>query len=162
MISTITKQTISNKKKEENGEEMVYEEDHFNAFQNFLYRRALFGLSIYSKHELKEMHKGSMKRIDLLHKRTQLTLNLWKQDLINSATTEFFTKLFPDCEFVEVLRQPSKPDPYYKNGLSFRDLGITKEMIVAKLIKKKLLPKQFYDITQESLRALNFGKQFNY
>jgi len=33
-----------------------YERDEFNTYQNFLYKRALFGLSVYSADELSIMH----------------------------------------------------------------------------------------------------------
>jgi hypothetical protein len=39
------------------------ERDPFNVQQNFLYKRALFGLKMYSEHELAEMHADKKKRI---------------------------------------------------------------------------------------------------
>jgi hypothetical protein len=40
-----------------------YEKDPYNGHQNFLYNRALYGLSIYAPEEIKEMPVEKKKRI---------------------------------------------------------------------------------------------------
>ena len=48
-----------------------FEKDPFNSYQNFLYKRALFGLSVYQKDELEKMHWDKKRRIEKVHQRAQ-------------------------------------------------------------------------------------------
>jgi len=62
--------------------QVIYEQDRFNAYQNFLYKRALFGLSVYSKEEIDAMHYAKKKRIAGVHLRAQKVLNICKKENI--------------------------------------------------------------------------------
>jgi len=141
---------------------MKYEKDPYNTYQNFLFRRAVYGTSVYTESELDDMDTASRKRIEFNHHRTQVIINLWKQELINKAAIEFFEKLFPKCEYIDILKKPTKPDPYFRNHLTLKDLGISKQLVIDKLIKSKILPPNFYEIKMESLDTLSFSKKFNY
>ena len=66
---------------------IAYERDKFNGYQNFLYKRALFGLAVYTQEELEKMHTDKKKRIQKVHSRAQHILNLWKQELANQWVT---------------------------------------------------------------------------
>lgn len=132
---------------------LVYEVDEFNNYQNFLYRRALSGLKVYSPEELKAMHKSKKERIEKVHKRAQVELNLWKQSVTNSIFNKFFMKYFSKSPFARdfVTKYADTTDPKYVNKIAFKDLGIQKKDVVNKLIELGVLPKNFYELKPAEL-----------
>jgi len=148
------------------GEQQIYGSSHhgkrygtvvhtmFNNYQNFLYNRALFGLSVYSQDDIKEMHWDKRKRIVKVHKRAQQTLNLWKQEINNHRIVNLFKKLFPEISITSPITQSllgPEPDPEIVCKLSFKDLRITKEAITQKLMLDGILPRNFYELKAEQL-----------
>jgi hypothetical protein len=122
-----------------------FEKDPYNKHQNFLYNRAMYGLSIYSRDEVQEMDLQKKKRIVRLHKKTQTILNLWKQEIVNTLANKLFTDIFPRMDITNTLVEKFgiEGDPEYVNKMSFKMLNITKPQIVDKLIEAKVLPKNF-------------------
>jgi hypothetical protein len=127
------------------------EKDYYNKHQNFLYNRALYGLSIYLLDEVVLMPPDKRKRIITLHKKTQKVLNLWKQEIVNVLANKLFTDIFPNTEITKCLVEyyGTEGDPEYVNNMSFKMLKISKEQIISKLIEKKILPKNFNELNQE-------------
>jgi hypothetical protein len=118
--------------------------------QNFLYYRALYGLKMYSPEEIKTMHKQKRKRIAKVQQRTQNVLNIWKQTKLLQFTKSVFS-LFPNSKLVTgIMEAYQEPDPTFVCNSSFKELGITKEDVVAKLLEEGLLPKNFYQLTNAS------------
>jgi hypothetical protein len=122
----------------------------FNNYQNFLYNRALFGLSVYSQEDIKQMHWDKRKRIIKVHKRAQQTLNLWKQEINNLRISKLFNTLFPRSTITPLMTE-DYVDPSYVCKMTFKDLGITKDYITQKLILEGILPKDFYELKAEQL-----------
>jgi len=131
---------------------IAYERDKFNGYQNFLYKRALFGLAVYTQEELEKMHTDKKKRIQKVHSRAQHILNLWKQELANQWVTALLSKLFWHSKFIQETEEKfgNEIDPNYISKLDFKSLGVTKEHIVNKLIQEKILPNNFYQLTKEA------------
>jgi hypothetical protein len=127
---------------------MEFERDPFNAYQNFLYKRALFGLSVYQEVELSKMHKDKKKRITKVHQRAQQVLNIWKQQLTNQWAADLMGKFFHHSNLVKEFTEnvADAIDPDYISNLEFKSLGIDKKEIVNKLIEEKVLPKDFYTL----------------
>jgi len=124
---------------------------HYTEHQNFLYNRALHGLSIYTPEEVVIMAAEKRKRIIQIHKKTQKILNLWKQEIVNTLANKIFTDIFPNTEFTKCLVEVYgvSGDPEYVNNMSFKMLKISKECITTYLIDKKILPKNFNELNQE-------------
>lgn len=124
----------------------------YNDHQNFLYNRALYGLSVYSQKEIEEMSLEKKQRVKKLQKKAQTVLNIWKQEIVNILANKLFTDIFPDMEITQCLVDyyGTGGDPEYINTMSFKTLGITKEDVINKLIESKLLPKNFYQLNHES------------
>jgi hypothetical protein len=121
----------------------IYEQDPYNEYQNFLYKRALFGLKMYNQEELNNMHPEKKERINKVHTRAQYVLNLWKQEKIIESTNKILS-LFKKTSLAGVIIDLySKPDPKFTSKINFKDLGISKEMIINKLLEEKILPKEF-------------------
>lgn len=131
-----------------NYQKIEYERDPFNAYQNFLYKRALFGLSVYTDDELCKMHWDKKKRIDKVHKRAQDILNLWKQELANQWCCQLLSKFFWHSTLVKDYSEKfvSETDTDYISTLEFKDLGVSKKQIVDRLISTKVLPINFYEL----------------
>ncbi len=137
---------------------MQYERDEFNNHQNFLYKRALFGLTVYTPEELDKMHRDKKKRITKVSKHAQYVLNLWKQEIVIGMTNLFFLNMFPDSPLTRelVTNYTLCKDPDMVNTINFRDLGVRKKNIVDKLIMEGVLPRDFYQ-----LKPLEHGKDNN-
>lgn len=131
-----------------------FEKDPYNKHQNFLYNRAIYGLSIYSRDELQEMDLQKKKRIIRLHKKTQTVLNLWKQEIVNTLANKLFTDIFPRMDITNTLIEKFgiEGDPEYVNKMSFKMLNISKPQIIDKLIEVKVLPKNF-KILEDDIRT---------
>lgn len=125
--------------------------DSYTTHQNFLYNRALYGLSTYTPEEVVIMLPEKRKRIIQIHKKTQKILNLWKQEIVNILANKIFTDIFPDMEITRCLVEiyGTEGDPEYINNMSFKSLKISKKQIISKLIESKILPKNFNELKQE-------------
>lgn len=125
-----------------------FEIDPYNSYQNYLYNRALRGLSIYSEKEVSEMEQKKKKKIEKDHKKVQKIINLLKQEVTNQLANDFFVRVFPNTEFTKslVCHYGIVGDENHVNNLSFKLLGITKPLLVARLIEKKMLPKNFNEL----------------
>jgi hypothetical protein len=137
---------------------MSYELDEFNERQNFLYRRALFGLSVYTQEEQNKMHWDKKKRVIKVHERTQILLNLWKQEIANKKVNLYLNAVFGKSAFIQPLLE-DYTDSAYKNTLDFKDLGVKKKHIIQKLIIEGILPKGFYQLKPETDEWLPQFKQ---
>lgn len=133
-----------------NQSKVQFEKDPFTPYQNFLYKRALFGLSVYGEEELSKMHWDKKKRIEKVHTRAQKVLNFWKQELANDWAGEFLSKLFWNSSFVKEYKEKfvRDIDPSYISTVEFKNLGVSKTQIVNKLIEEKILPSNFYELKE--------------
>ena len=67
-----------------------YDTDGLNQYQNYLYKRALYGLSSLTEQELATMCSKKKQRIINVYKKAQIVLNKLKQDIsfYNSCTQQ--------------------------------------------------------------------------
>jgi len=122
-----------------------------NNYQNFLYNRVMFGLSVYSQEEIRDMHWEKRKRIVKVQKRAKEVLNVWKQQIANVMTMRFFERVFPKTEFTAYfIETVNDVDPKFNGTLDLKLLGITKKDIVNKLITEGILPNNFYQLNSET------------
>ena len=126
----------------------VYEQDPYNSRQNFLYKRALNGVGVYDKKEIDEMSNEKLKRINKIHRKTQVILNLWKQEMLISKSNKMITLLFGDVKYglLKEIKDNKAIDKDFICTLSFKDLGITKSDVINRLIVEKILPKNFHEL----------------
>ena len=122
-----------------------FEKDPYNSYQNFLYNRALFGLSIYSQDEISKMSIEKKKRINKSYKKCQVVVNLLKQEVTNQMANDFFLRIFPGMEITNSLVNyfGTEGHPDHVNNMSFKMLKMNKTLIITRLIEKKVLPKNF-------------------
>jgi hypothetical protein len=125
---------------------MSYEQDGYTAYQNYLYKRALYGLSALTDKELATMCSKKKQRIINVYKRAQVTLNKFKQQVTINYSNFIFESLFPESPITQFLLADNEIDEKFKNTLTFKDLGIEKQDIIAIFMAEGILPKNFLDL----------------
>ena len=123
-----------------------YDTDGLNQYQNYLYKRALYGLSSLTEQELETMCSKKKQRIINVYKKAQIVLNKLKQDITISYSNFIFKTLFPNSPITEYLLSDTETDTSFKNTLTFRDLDINKDKIITIFISEGILPRNFLSL----------------
>jgi len=137
-----------------------YEQDNYSNYQNYLYKRALYGLSSINQEELDTMCGKKKQRIINVYKRAQVVLNTFKQTATISYTNFLFKTLFPNSPITQFLLSETETDEKFKNTLTFKDLNISKEQIISIFMSEGILPKNFLslEVQQNQLPRLRNDK----
>lgn len=128
---------------------MKYEVDSYNNYQNYLYKRALYGLKAIDEKELVTMCSKKKQRINKVYTKGQMVINLYKQKLTNAYSNLFFKTFFPNSGITDFLLGINELDSNFKNTLTFKDLNISKEDIITIFIEEGILPKNFMELKQD-------------
>ena len=127
---------------------MQYESDGYSQYQNYLYKRALYGLNALTKEELDTMCSKKKQRILNVYKRAQKVLNVFKQQVTNQYSNYIFQTLFPKSPWTEAMVTYSEVDEKYTNTLTFKDLNIGKSDIIGIFMSEGILPKNFLSLQE--------------
>jgi hypothetical protein len=130
---------------------MQYEQDKYSAYQNYLYKRALYGLDALSEKELATMCSKKKQRIVNVFKRAQTILNVAKQKATIQYTNLLFKTLFPKSPLTQMFLDNSETDEKFKNTLTFKDLNIGKDDIISIFMVEGILPKNFLSLKEEPI-----------
>lgn len=125
-----------------------YEQDKYSVYQNYLYKRALYGLDALTEKELATMCSKKKQRILNVYKRAQSVLNLFKQKVAIEYTNKIFVKLFPKANITKDLVSCNETDQKFINTLTFKDLNIGKDQIISIFIAEGVLPKNFLSLKE--------------
>jgi len=128
---------------------MQYEQDSYNNYQNHLYKRALYGLSAFTQQELATMCSKKKQRVSKVYMKGQNVINLYKQKLTNAYSNFIFKTLFPESPLTQFFIETEETDVEFKNTLTFKDLGITKDQVIGLFITEGILPKNFHDLKRD-------------
>jgi hypothetical protein len=123
-----------------------YQQDRYNQYQNYLYKRALYGLSALTQDELTTMCSKKKQRIINVYKKAQVVINKLKQQTTISYTNFIFETLFPKSPITQALLAETETDDTLVNKLNFKDLGIEKSQIITIFIAEGVLPKNFLSL----------------
>ncbi len=126
-----------------------YEQDKYSAYQNYLYKRALYGLDAIEQKELVTMCSKKKQRIINVYKRAQSILNIAKQKATIHYTNLLFKTFFPKSPFTQLLLGETETDEKFKNTLTFKDLNISKDDIINIFITEGVLPKNFLSLDKD-------------
>jgi hypothetical protein len=127
---------------------MQYEQDKYSTYQNYLYKRALYGLNALNEQELATMCTKKKQRINKVFKRAQAVLNITKQELTIQYTNLFFKTFFPKSPLTQIVLECNETDEKFKNTLTFKDLNLSKDDIISIFMDKGILPKNFLSLTE--------------
>ena len=139
-----------------------YEVDKYSQYQNYLYKRALYGLKSLPKEEFATMCSKKKHRITSVHRRAQRVLNDVKQRRLITITNDLFSSLFPKTQLTKSLIASNQTDEKFKNTLNFKDLNINKDQIISIFIDEGVLPKNFLSLERnpnQLPRLKNHGLQ---
>jgi len=125
---------------------MQYETDRYSSYQNYLYKRALYGLDALSQEELANICSKKKQRIISVYKRAQIVLNTFKQRLTIAYSNHIFETFFPKSPITQFLLADNEIDEKFKNTLTFKDLNISKDQIISIFIAEGVLPKNFLSL----------------
>lgn len=128
---------------------MEYEQDIYSSYQNYLYKRALYGLSSLSKEEVESMCNSKRKRINNVYNKAQVVLNIAKQKATIYYTNLLFEKLFPNSPLTDFFLNNDETDTNFKNTLTFKDLNISKDEIISIFMEEGILPKNFKSLKED-------------
>ena len=123
-----------------------YETDQYSQYQNYLYKRVLYGLNSLDKEEVAKMCSKKKYRINNVNRRAQGVLNTIKQKKVIHLTNALFTSLFPTTNFTNALINNTETDEKFRNNLNFKDLKIDKDQIISTFINEGILPKNFLSL----------------
>jgi hypothetical protein len=141
------KQDVKNYQLNSNKLYTSYETDKYSPYQNYLYKRALYGLEALDKKELESMCSKKKQRIMNVYKKGQTILNKFKQEVTIKYTNLLFQSLFPNSPITDFFLLNSETDEKFKNTLTFKDLNINKDQLIDVFIKEGVLPKNFLSLT---------------
>lgn len=142
------KQQIRNYQLQPGKTYMQYEQDKYSIYQNYLYKRALYGLDALNQEELVTMCNKKKQRIVNVYKRAQVVLNTFKQKLTIKYSNSIFNTLFPNSNLTKELVNLDETDEKFKNTLTFKDLNIDKDQIISIFIAEGILPKNFLSLKE--------------
>ena len=125
-----------------------YESDGYSQYQNYLYKRALYGLNALTEQELATMCSKKKQRIVNVYKRAQKVLNVFKQQVTNQYSNYIFQTLFPKSPWTEAMTAYSETDEKFTNTLTFKDLNIGKKDIIGIFRSEGILPKNFLSLKE--------------
>lgn len=128
---------------------MQYESDQYTQYQNYLYKRALYGLDSLNAQELEQMCGKKKQRIINVYKKAQAVINNYKQELTIKYTNILFESFFPKSPITAFFLENSETDEKFKNTLTFKDLNISKNDIISIFIQEGVLPKNFLSLTTD-------------
>jgi len=114
-----------------------------------LYKRALYGLSAFTQQELATMCSKKKQRVSKVYMKGQNVINLYKQKITNAYSNFIFKTLFPESPLTQFFLETEETDVEFKNTLTFKDLGITKDQIVGLFISEGILPKNFHSLEKD-------------
>jgi len=126
---------------------MAYEQDNYNSYQNYLYKRALYGLNSLEQSELLTLCSKKKQRIVNVYKKAQVVLNKLKQEITIKYSNFIFESLFPESPITKFLILNTETDDKFVNTLTFKDLNINKQQIISIFIVEGVLPKNFLSLT---------------
>lgn len=119
-----------------------------NPYQHQLYKKAIYGLKMYTAEELEKMHWKKKRHVQRITRRVQTCINMLKQERVNIMCNAIYEQLFPDSIIAKYTLSTSNiaTDQKFINTLDLKSLGISKRDMINRFIKKGLLPKDFYEL----------------
>jgi hypothetical protein len=113
--------------------------------QQTLYAKTVYGLSYYTRSELKKLPKTRLQQLEHQHQQIQELLNRWKTEVMHSKLDSILLALFPKSPIVKAFTGV-KPESKHVSTRSFKELGINQVQIAHKLIAEGFLPENFFEL----------------
>lgn len=122
------------------------EDFHLNPVQKRLYREVMYGLRAYPAQKLLKLPDEKKEEISVRYFITRKKLNKWKQDMIRDVSVLALVKCWNEPLARLLATKGLETDKEFRVDITFRDLGVTRQEIIAYLIKCRILPRNFYEL----------------
>ena len=122
-----------------------------NQTQKLLFNICLHGENACDDEVKKDLSVADYHKIRNKFRKAQIAINRLKQERVNEWANAFMQHFFPKTELTQVftVKYGDAVDLNKVCPMSFKDLGISKEDIIEKLMDSGVLPKNFYGINSE-------------
>jgi hypothetical protein len=125
------------------------EKIHLNLVQREMFRRLMYGLKEYTPEQVASFSPSTLTRIVEDYKKAKRALHVLKAKRFYYAETRLMNAIFPHAKIGE------KDHDWYlelPKSVTLRSLGISTKEVVDEFVKRRLLPKNFHDITLENVK----------
>lgn len=136
-------------KKPKRGFRQEVEKDKYTPEQNAAYRLAVYGLASVPPEELAVMHPRKIKKIKKRFIRSQKEINRMKNEILEKMLNQTMSAVFKESSSSNVVKifNECYDDCYDEpNTLTFSFLGITKDMIVQRLLAAGILRTEIFKV----------------
>lgn len=122
---------------------------HLNFVQRQMYRRLMYGLKEYSPEQIAALSPSSINKIVNDYNKASRTLHVMKAKKLYKNETNLVNSIFShvnigEKDFDWLIELPK--------SATLKKLGITTREVINEFIKRKLLPKNFYDLSPETVQ----------
>jgi hypothetical protein len=129
------------------------EKIHLDMIQRAMYRRLMYGLKEYTPEQVASMSPKSLSRIAEDFKKAKRAIHVLKAKLYFAPETNLVNALL-DMEKSNMERIGERDYDWYlelPKKVTLRTLGIGTRQVIEEFIKRKLLPKNFWNINSENV-----------
>jgi hypothetical protein len=122
---------------------------YLNMIQRQMYRRLMYGMKEYDKKQILAMSTKAIKRVEEDFKKAKRAIHILKAKKCFGAETKLISAIFPThnigkFDYDWYLDIPKE--------FTLRKLEISTKEIIDDFIQRKLLPKNFYELTPETVK----------
>jgi hypothetical protein len=124
------------------------EKIHLNMIQRQMFRRLMYGLKEYTPEQMATMSPSAVTNIVEDYKKAKRALHILKSKRYYQAETKLLSAIFPNMEL------GTKDFDWYLDvpkHVTLRSLGISTKEVIDEFITRRLLPKNFYNLTPENV-----------
>lgn len=125
---------------------------YLNMMQRGLYRRLMYGLKDYTPDQIACISPASLQKLMDDFRRTKRVLHVMKAKIYYAPHTRLINALLPkDVAFEKIGERDYDWFLDLPKTVTLKSLGITTKEVIDELISRKLLPKNFWDITNDNI-----------
>lgn len=142
-----SKQDYMSNRVKKTAQRVEAESIHLNMIQRQMYRRLMYGLKEYAPEQIAAMSPSSLTRIVDDYKKAKRALHVMKSKKHYRIETKLLNEIFKHCPIGD--KDHDWFDPLPKE-VTLRSLGIGTKDVIDEFIKRKLLSRNFYELTPQS------------
>lgn len=124
------------------------EKIHLNMVQRQMFRRLMYGLKEYTPEQMAVLSPSIITKIVEDYKKAKRALHIMKAKKYYYAETKLMSAIFPTFNLGE------KDHDWFlelPKNVTLRSLGISTKEVIEEFVKRKLLPKNFFNITIQNV-----------
>jgi hypothetical protein len=122
---------------------------HLNLIQRQMYRRLMYGLKEYTPEQVASFSPQTIEKIVDDYKRTKRYLHILKAKKLYTGETKIINSIFPHAKI------GTKDYDWFLDlpkSATLRSLGISTKEVISELIRRKLLPRNFFELTPQTVK----------